>query len=95
MTAFDPRDPALLRWLAGLAAKHELVMRMAMRQVFDDARGDPAWSARIDALMPEIDPDERELALLLEQAEMAAEMIQSIEDAAIVSGSVRKGGSAP
>jgi hypothetical protein len=88
MTEFDARDPDLLRWLASLTAERELVMRMAMRHVFDRARGDPAWKRRIDELTAEIKPSERKLAELLKEVEKAVDMINDVDAAARVDESI-------
>jgi hypothetical protein len=74
--SFDPSKPEVLEWVASLKPEAELVVRMAMRQAFPRCRGDHAWSARIDALMAELEPDEDMLAHVLREARKTAKMIR-------------------
>jgi hypothetical protein len=48
---FDSADKRLLRWLASLTPREELVVRMALRGRYRIS--DRAWSARVDAPMKE------------------------------------------
>jgi hypothetical protein len=72
----DPRKPEVLEWIASLRPEAELVARMAMRQVFSHCRGDRTWSARIDALMAEIEPGDDMLAHILREARKMGRMIR-------------------
>jgi hypothetical protein len=76
MSAFDPRQPALLAWIASLPPEAELVMRMAMRETFDRCRGDRSWNGRIDALLAELDPDEEQIARILHECDKTVRMIR-------------------
>jgi hypothetical protein len=86
MATCNTRDPEFLRWLANLTQERELVVRMAMRQVFDNCRDDRAWSARIDELLREINPGDWKLALIRREVDRVAEMLEEVEAATIVDG---------
>ncbi|HUC69401.1 MAG TPA: hypothetical protein VMA53_28540 [Stellaceae bacterium] len=76
MSALDPRQPALLEWIASLPPEAELVMRMAMREAFDHCRGDRFWNRRIDELMAELDPDQEQIARILTECDKTVRMIR-------------------
>jgi hypothetical protein len=76
VSALDPRQPALLEWIASLPPEAELVMRMAMREAFDRCRGDRSWNGRIDELMAELDPDEEQIARILHECDKTVRMIR-------------------
>jgi hypothetical protein len=74
--ALDPRQPILLEWIASLPPEAELVMRMAMREAFDRCRGDRSWNRRIDELMAALDPDDEQIARILDECDKTVRMIR-------------------
>lgn len=75
MPSFDPRQPEVLEWIS-LRPEAELVMRMALREVFAHYRHDRGWTARIEELMAELDLDEETLARILLEYDKTVKMIR-------------------
>jgi hypothetical protein len=68
MPVVGSRQPAILEWIDTLEPEAELVARMALREVPDHCGGDSlTWNRRIDELMAEIDPDDEQLARILNE----------------------------
>jgi hypothetical protein len=76
MPSFDSRQPEVLEWVSSLRPEAELVMRMALREVFARCRDDRGWTARIDELMAELDPDEETLSRILLECDKTVKMIR-------------------
>jgi hypothetical protein len=68
-SVFDPRDKALLAWLALLLPRQELIARLAVRGLCDRCRDDRAWRARVDELMPRFGNKAAKIGVLLREAE--------------------------
>lgn len=61
-------DQALLAKLDGLDPRDELVMRLALREVHDNFRGDRSFGDRIKKLLDRLDPRPQDMAAILAEA---------------------------
>ena len=56
----DPRTPEILAWLPTLPLRDRLATMHAMSAAFPSVKDDPAWTARVDAVVSELKPTSRE-----------------------------------
>jgi hypothetical protein len=64
-------NPDFLAKLDKLEPRDELVMRLALREVHDSARGDRSFADRIKSLVERLDPRPQEMAAILADAREA------------------------
>ncbi len=79
--AYDPRRPEIIDWIDSLPPESELIVRLAMRATFEGCRADGDWSARVDALIADLAPDEKRLARILREADRFAQTLLASYDA--------------
>ncbi len=77
MRQFDPKRRRALAWLQEFSAEDELVLRMALCQVSEDARGDVEWVARIESLRRQLDPKGRRFMDLSRRAAQIAPRLRA------------------
>jgi hypothetical protein len=86
----DPRTLDILAWMQTLTPAGEYVMRLALRRLSPDVRGDRAWATRTEALRRQIAPDDELMAHFMREARKAAEMIaDSLRESASAPGADR------
>jgi len=73
----DPRDPALQRWLRSLKPRVELTARYALRAKFASLRADEEFSRRVVELLHFLQPDQEELAAILNDAMLVGQAFES------------------
>jgi hypothetical protein len=64
----DPRAPEILAWLRTLPLRDRLVTMYAMSAVFPVIKNDRDWTRRIDAVVAELNPTQREHADIMIEA---------------------------
>ena len=77
----DPRDPALQQWLRSLKPRVELTARYALRAKFAAIRDDAEFSARIAALLRQMQPSDEDLAAILRDAQLVSQAFEPVDDA--------------
>lgn len=64
-------DPQMMAKLEALPPRDELVMRLALRELHDNIRGDRGFGDRIKQLLERLDPRPQEMAAILAEAREA------------------------
>ena len=64
----DPRAPEILAWLRTLPLRDRLATMHAMSAVFPVIKNDRDWTRRIDAVVAELNPTQREHADIMIEA---------------------------
>jgi hypothetical protein len=87
LTTGDPQEPTLLKWLASLHPRVELIARIALAGQFMQCRTDRAFCARTEALFHTLDLTHGQRAMVLADAnrlqrKMATYLIESVESEA-------------
>jgi hypothetical protein len=69
-------DASILRWIASLEPRHELVIRMAMRNRFSSVRADSAFTTRVEELREMFLPTQ--LAMILSDAKLVEDSLDDL-----------------
>ena len=64
----DPRTPEITAWLRRLAPHYRLATMYAMSAAFPIIKNDRDWARRIDAVVAELNPTQREHADIMIEA---------------------------
>jgi hypothetical protein len=64
----DPRTPEIMAWLRRLAPHSRLATMYAMSAAFPVLKNDRDWTRRIDAVVAELNPTQREHADIMIEA---------------------------
>jgi hypothetical protein len=64
----DPRTPEIMAWLRRLAPHYRLATMYAMSAAFPIIKNDRDWTRRIDAVVAELNPTQREHADIMIEA---------------------------
>jgi hypothetical protein len=76
----DPRTPEIMAWLRRLPPRDRLATMYAMSAAFPVLKNDREWTRRIDAVVTELKPTQREHAdIMIEAGRISRTLKQQIK----------------
>jgi hypothetical protein len=72
----DPLSPEIDQWLRTLNPLQELATRYALRGLYPEVRANQKFTARIDELRAQLNPDEDQLADILTYARTIGDQLR-------------------